>query len=158
MRPVKKAGASNDGKAAEEFARAVFVRLQETREFWFMRLYDSTSAKGNPIPAQISDFFAVFERTAMSLEVKSSVKFKSLRDAPRSYIRATQVAKGKLLARAGGCGYFIFVVPSSKFFEIYTAGAVSAWFYAETRRTKLASPITTGKGKDELYSKLLQVF
>ena len=147
----------NDGKAAEEFVREVFVRLQQKHEFFFIRLYDSTSAKGNPIPAQIADFVGTYKGSSLSLEVKSSIKYASLREAPRSYIRATQVAKGKLFARAGGFGFYIFVVPKTGKFEIYSSWEVCEWFYAENRRQKLACPLRTGKGKDDLYNKLIEV-
>lgn len=158
MKPARRKRKTNDGKYAEEFVRDVFVRLQQTRLFFFTRLYDSTSAGGSPIPPQLSDYLCTFQGASLSVEVKSSVKFTSLRDAPRSYIRATQVAKGRLFYRAGGVGFFIFVSPETGSFEVYLAGDVSLWFLAKGSKKRLAAPLCTGTGREELYYKLLEVF
>lgn len=147
----------NDGKKEEEFVRDMFVILQEQRQFMYHRLYDTHSAGGSSIiPPQISDFLATYQGISLAIEVKSSTKHKSMIGVPRSYVRATQVAKMRLHLRAGGVGLFIFVQGGTKKFEIYDAKTIIKWYRATNKRTKLGIPFATGQGGTELYNKFIK--
>ncbi len=147
----------NDGKKAEEFVRDVFVSLQEKKPFSFHRLYDTHSAGGSSIiPPQISDFLATYKGLSLAIEVKSSAKHMSLMGVPRSYIRATQIAKMRLHLRSGGIGLFIFVREDTKKFEIHSAEEVISWYRATNKRRKLGFPLSVGDGVTSLFNELIE--
>lgn len=144
----------NDGKAPEEKVREALVALQEKEPVFFFRLYDSTSAQGASIPAQISDFFLTYRGLSISLEVKSSEKHTSLADCPKSYIRKTQVAKSRLLYRAGGSSLYVFHSLADDVFEVWDGLLVGRWVLGQAK-LKGSKPILSFKGKKLLQEQLL---
>jgi len=145
----------NDGKAAEEFCRKVFVTMQEQLKFSFHRLYDMHSTGGvSTIPAQISDFLATYESIPLAIEVKSSSRHASMVGVPRSYIRPIQIAKMVLHMRSGGVGVFIFVKAGTKEFEIHDAKNVVTWYRALNKRQKLTPAAFEGKGEKAMLDSL----
>lgn len=164
---MKKPKKSNDGKASEGHVQEALVETQSKKKLFFMRLYDTTSAKGSYIPAQIADFFFVFKGLSFSLEVKSSSIHRSLRDVPRSYIRDTQIAKLRLLLRAGGHGLFIFegLKKGELGWEIWDGAEVVSWHRKEQKKLNIpmaAFPKASQMAEEiskvlDFYSRSLQV-
>jgi len=138
----------NDGKASETKVQEALVLLQSKSKLFFMRLYDSTSAQGSFIPAQISDYFVTYKGLSVSLEVKSSSIHDSMKKVPRSYLRDTQVAKLRLLLRAGGQGLFVFqcVKKGVTGWEIWDGRDVVEWHLKNNK--KIGEPLCSFESKD----------
>lgn len=61
----------NDGKYLEIAVQTELAKLV-SKDLIFIRMYDSYSAKGNPLPAQPADYMICYQRMPMFLELKTT--------------------------------------------------------------------------------------
>ena len=108
----------NDGKTAEAAVQKCLVWLETKYPCTFNRLYDSRSAR-NLIPPNPADFIVGFDGKFYLLEVKSSIKFDTLKRAGvNGTFSANQLLSCRLWTRAG-LNYIAVFYGAKKQFEIH---------------------------------------
>ena len=94
-------------KKFQDNVQDYLVSLVEHNPVVVERLYDTHSA-GNFLPAQPADFRLLIRGITVLLEVKHSVKHRSLYSCFSSAVSDDQLAGHRMYLRAGGFCYFLF--------------------------------------------------
>ena len=96
------------GKAFEGDVRSALEVLTNTCKLSYVRLYDTTSARGKYLPEQPGDFIISAKGRGHLLECKASEKYASLRSCLADNVKEHQAAAHRLWHRSGSPCWFLF--------------------------------------------------
>ena len=112
------------GKQFEQDTQDLLKLFSTKYRFYYLRLYDSTSARGQYIPAVPGDFIAVANGVPHLIENKASEKYDSLKSCLSKNVDTGQAAAHRLWHRAGGESWFLFLAHKSQMLEVWNGELV----------------------------------
>ena len=107
------------GKKFERDFQDILEELSGRFKLSYLRLYDTTAARGAYLPESPGDFIIAAAGRGHLVELKSSEEYESLRSCLSDHMSTRQAAGLRLWQRAG--------CPSWVFFYSLTAGKVELW-------------------------------
>jgi len=112
------------GKQFEKDLQGILNLLKTTHHLYYVRLYDTTSARGKFLPDQPGDFIVSARSRGHLIECKASDKHTSLRGCLSGMVSTQQAAAHQLWVRSGNPAWFLFLDHRNQQLEVWDGGLV----------------------------------